>query len=454
MELLIIFAFLAGVVTVASPCVLPVLPILLSTSTGGGRARPAGIVLGLAVTFTLVTLAVTAAAQALAIPAAWLRVASIVLLGFFGLTLLVPALGDRVDRLLSPLTRIAGSHRQTGFAGGLLIGAGLGFLWAPCVGPIMASVIGLTAASGLTLQALAITFAYSLGTALPMLLLAYLGRGLASRARTLNPHTNRIKQAFGALTLAACLALFFGADTALQSYTLNSLPSGYTSFLQSFERGAAVEAEITNLQNRMENTSPSLSSPTSPTLEPQSQSAIALPTPSAIPTDVPPTVPPALPSATPAMPVPLQDLGQAPELTGITQWWNSEPLTLESLRGKVVLIDFWTYGCINCVHTRPYVRELYDKYHSMGLEIIGVHTPELSFEYVPENVEKGIADQNVNWPVAFDPDYKTWRAFSNHYWPALYFIDANGHIRYTHFGEGNYENNEIAVLELLSQAKQ
>lgn len=426
MELLILFAFLAGVVTIVSPCVLPVLPILLSTSTVGGRFRPVGIVLGLAVTFAVVTLAVTAAAQALAIPATWLRIASIVLLGFFGLTLLIPALGERVERFLSPLTRIANTNgKQSGFAGGLVIGAGLGFLWAPCVGPIMASVIGLTATAGLTPQAAGITLAYSLGAALPMLVLSYAGRGLASRARKLGPHTNRIKQAFGALTVAACLALFLGADTALQTYTLNSLPSGYSSFLQSFERGSTVEAQLDKLQSDTEGTT-----------------AAAVPQPDTAP-----------PTATPEPAVPLQDLGLAPELTGITQWWNSDPLTLAGLRGKVVIIDFWTYGCYNCVNTQPYVRALYDKYHSQGLEIIGVHTPELSFEYVPENVAKGIVNQKVNWPVAFDPDYKTWRAFDNHYWPAFYFLDANGHIRYTHWGEGNYENNEKVVQQLLAEAK-
>lgn len=146
-------------------------------------------------------------------------------------------------------------------------------------------------------------------------------------------------------------------------------------------------------------------------------------------------------------------MGPAPELTGITQWWNSQPLTLADLHGKVVIIDFWTYACYNCVNTLPYVQALYNKYHDQGLEIVGVHTPELSFEYVPENVASAIQNQKINWPVAFDPKYETWNAYSNHYWPAFYFIDANGHIRYTHFGEGNYDYNEKVVQQLLSEAK-
>lgn len=246
------------------------------------------------------------------------------------------------------------------------------------------------------------------------------------RARKLGPRTGIVRQAFGALTVVACAALFLGADTALQTLTLRGLPAEYTSFLQSFERGSAVETELDKLQRDAEG----------------EQQAVNVP-----------EIEAAAPTATPDNAIPLKDLGQAPELTGITQWWNSEPLTLAGLRGKVVIIDFWTYGCYNCRNTQPYVRALYDKYHSQGLEIIGVHTPELSFEYVPENVEKGIKDQNVNWPVAFDPDYKTWRSFDNHYWPAFYFLDATGRIRYTHFGEGNYENNEKVVQQLLAEAK-
>ncbi|MEP6776291.1 MAG: cytochrome c biogenesis CcdA family protein, partial [Chloroflexota bacterium] len=248
MDILLLFAFLAGVVTIISPCVLPVLPILVSTSTGGGRSRPFGIVAGLAVTFTAATLGVTAAAQALALPTVWLRTGAIILLGVFGLTLLIPALGERVERLLAPLTRmVSGNPRQGGFGVGLIVGSGLGLLWAPCVGPIMASVIGLTATVGITPQAVAITLAYSLGAALPMLAVAYGGRGLAARARTLGPRTNLVKQAFGALTVVACVALFLGADTALQTFTLRNLPPGYSAVLQSFENVQPVQDQLDQL---------------------------------------------------------------------------------------------------------------------------------------------------------------------------------------------------------------
>ncbi len=178
-------------------------------------------------------------------------------------------------------------------------------------------------------------------------------------------------------------------------------------------------------------------------------SAPAQPTQPAQPTPEPT----AAPTATPQLKVALADLGPAPEMTGITQWFNSDPLTLQQLRGKVVIVEFWTFDCINCRNTMPYVKDLYNKYHDQGLEIVGVHTPELSFEYVPENVKAAIKDQGITWPVAFDPNYKTWSAYNNRYWPAFYFVDPNGRIRYTHFGEGNYDYNEQVVQQLLSEAQ-
>lgn len=374
------------------------------------------------------------------------------MLGVFGLTLLIPALGERVERFLAPLTRLgAGNPRQGGFGVGLVVGAGLGLLWAPCAGPIMASVIGLTATVGITAQAVAITLAYSLGAALPMLAVAYGGRGLAARARKLGPRTNLVKQMFGALTVVACVALFLGADTALQTFTLRSLPPGYSAVLQSFENVQPVQDQLDQLGQ--------IKGGTSATTEPNAPAIVAdsaaQPEPTIMTDAMPTSVPTPEPTST-TTPVPgldLKDMGQAPELTGTTDWINSTPLTLASLRGKVVIIDFWTFECYNCVNTLPYVRDLYDKYHSQGLEIIGVHTPEFAVERVLANVRKATKDLGVTWPVVLDPDYKTWSAYNNGYWPAFYFIDANGHIRYTHIGEGNYDYNEKVVQQLLSEAR-
>jgi cytochrome c biogenesis protein CcdA/thiol-disulfide isomerase/thioredoxin len=448
MELLILFALIAGAVTVLSPCVLPVLPILLATSGGGGRLRPVGIVLGLAITFTAVTLAVTAGAQALALPASWLRIFAIAALGFFGLTLLLPPLGLWTERALSPLVRLAGARPGgSNFWGGMAIGAGLGLVWAPCAGPIMASVLSLTALAGVTPAAVAITLAYCLGAGLPMLALAYGGRRLLSRTNKLGPGSVLMRRIFGGLTMLTCLGLFLGADAQLQTSVLNSLPPAWSATLTSIEQREDVQAQLNALHNQplTQSTTQEMSALTAPTREPMSEPTME------------PAKPTALPTSTPQQPsqtkIDLPDLGPAPELTGITQWFNSEPLALQQLRGKVVIVDFWTFDCINCRHTMPYVKDLYSKYHSQGLEIVGVHTPELSFEYVPDNVKAAIKDQGISWPVAFDPNYKTWGAYNNMYWPAFYFVDVNGHIRYTHFGEGNYDINEQVVRQLLTEVK-
>jgi cytochrome c biogenesis protein CcdA/thiol-disulfide isomerase/thioredoxin len=437
MVLLILITFLAGVVTVFSPCVLPVLPILLSTSTGGGRWRPLSIVMGFVAVFTIITLIFTAAAEALALPHQWLRVVAIVALGVFGLVLLVPALGRAFERLMSPLARLAGKNANgNSLGGGLLLGAGLGFVWAPCVGPIMASVIVLTATQGISAESVALTIAYGLGAGVPMLGIAYGARGIVARARKLGPRSVLIQRAFGGLAVLACAALLFGWDARLQTFALRNLPPEWNTALISIEQSAAVDKELAAIENKS-----TLPAETMPTVQPAPEPTIAAPTPE-------PTVPP-----TPEPLIALEDRGVAPELVGLTEWINSDPLTLQQLRGKVVIIDFWTFACYNCKNTMPYVRALYDKYHEQGLEILGIHAPEFAYEKVPANVRAAAKEQGVIWPVALDPDFKTWRAYSNRYWPAFYFIDANGHLRYSHFGEGNYEKNELVVQQLLSEAK-
>jgi cytochrome c biogenesis protein CcdA/thiol-disulfide isomerase/thioredoxin len=444
MLLLVAVAFIAGVLTVASPCVLPVLPMLLSTSVGGGRSRPLGIALGLAGTFTLATLLVVAAADALAVPVTWLRTLSIVLLGLYGLSLLVPRVGHVFERLLAPIARMSpvGSGVQpSGFGGGLVIGSGLGLLWAPCVGPIVGSVIGLTAIFGVSWEAVTLTFSYALGSMGPLLFVAYGARGLVGRARRLRPNSAGPRMVLGGLTVLAAVAIFFGVDARLQDFTRQGLPPEYTAVLQGVERQAAVDDELRNLDAN-------LAAPPR-----QDMPALSIATTAALPTET--ALP--MPTSTPEPAIAMPDQGAAPELTGITRWFNTpgnQPLTLESLRGKVVLIDFWTFGCYNCRNVRPYVRDLYDKYHAEGLEIIGVHTPEFAYERVPENIEKAAAEQRVNWPIALDPDFKTWSAYDNRYWPALYFIDAKGHLRGLYVGEGNYDKKELAVQQLLAEARQ
>jgi thiol-disulfide isomerase/thioredoxin len=242
----------------------------------------------------------------------------------------------------------------------------------------------------------------------------------------------------GGLTVLAAVAIFFGIDARLQDFTRQGLPPEYSAVLQGVERQEVVDNELRKLDANF--TAPSL----------QDLPALAV-VPVVTQTPVP------LPTSTPQPAIAMPDQGPAPELIGITGWFNTpgnKPLSLEGLRGKVVLIDFWTFGCYNCRNVRPYLRDLYDKYHTEGLEIIGVHTPEFAYEHVPENIVKAAAEQNVSWPIALDPDFKTWRAYENHYWPALYFIDAKGHLRTVYVGEGNYDKKELAVQQLLAEANQ
>jgi cytochrome c biogenesis protein CcdA/thiol-disulfide isomerase/thioredoxin len=448
--LLVFFAFLLGIATVVSPCVLPVLPMLLSTSVGSGRLRPLGVVLGLTASFTAATLIAATAVQALAVPVIWLRWVAVVALGLLGLTLLLPAWGRTVERLLSPLARVAGGGQQrTGFGGGLLMGAGLGLLWAPCAGPVMGVVFTLGVTYGVSAATAGITLAYALGAAIPMLVIGYGARGLAARAKRLNPYAEGVRRAFGALTVLMALALLFGWEGRLQAL----VPTELYNNLTTFERQESVQKELDKLETQAQNNPAGGdgSFANAPTERPALPAATAAP--QATATAVPPTST-AIPATATAQPgLALKDLGPAPELTGITGWLNSEPLTLEGLRGKVVIVDFWTFGCYNCRNTRPHVRALYDRYRSQGLEIIGVHTPEFAHERVPENVREAAGEQGVTWPIALDPDFKTWRAFSNRYWPAFYFIDANGRLRHKHFGEGNYEYNEQVVQQLLAEAR-
>ncbi len=458
--LLIIFAFLSGLATIVSPCVLPVLPVILSTSTGAGRMRPVGVVLGLVGSFSIATLVGAAAAQSIALPSSWLRAIAILALGIFGLSMLVPAWGRVMERALSPLTRLGGgTNRQSGLGGGLIMGAGLGLLWAPCVGPIMASVIALAVSRGISADLASITLAYAVGAGVPLLVIAYGARRFMAGARSLAPRAELVRRVLGGLTVLACLALLFGLESRIQ----NLVPTSLNAALTGFESQQSVQKELDKLEVKAQTTN-DLSAAAAPQAGGTSQAPTngADTQPNVPPTEMtqptstsaPPTAVPVPPTATAAKPDPgiaLQDLGPAPELVGLSEWINSKPLTLKSLRGKVVIVDFWTFACYNCANTRPYVQALYKKYHDQGLEILGIHTPELSFERVPENVRAAVKEQKIDWPVAIDPDFKTWNAYSNRYWPAFYFIDAKGHLRYTHFGEGNYDYHDKVVQQLLSE---
>lgn len=422
MLLLLPFSFLAGIVTILSPCILPILPIVLSGSVGEGKRRPFGVVTGFVASFTFFTLFLTSLVRATGLSADLFRSIAVVVVFGFGVSLLIPKVQFLFERLFSHLAGlIPHQSGRTGFFGGLLIGMSLGLVWTPCVGPILASIISLALTGAVTGGAVLITLSYAAGTAVPMLVIMMTGRKLFERAPWLVSRSGLIQRGFGVVMIVVAIAILTNVDRKFQGWVLTVFPN-YGANLTKFEDVPIVRDAL----KRLDSSAPITNNPASPA---GGQSLI---------TDG-------------LMPV-LRSLGPAPELILGGQWFNSEPLALTSLRGRVVLIDFWTYTCINCIRTLPYLKSWDEKYRDKGLTIIGVHTPEFEFEKNPKNVEKAIADFGIEYPVMQDNDYATWNAYRNRYWPAKYLVDKDGQIRYTHFGEGGYDESERAIQMLLKEA--
>ena len=414
MTVLAFFAFLSGIVTILSPCILPVLPIVLSGSIGG-KSKPKGIVLGFIVSFSFITLALSALVQTLSIPPDLLRNIAVIVIFAFGLTLALPPLQRRFEGLASRLVPSRPVAKGTGFRGGLAVGMSLGLLWAPCVGPIMASVITLAVSRHVDGGAVIIIASYALGTSLPLFAVMTGGRKLLHRFSGLTSRTAGIQRLFGIIMMITALAISLGGDRRLQTLVLQAFPH-YGTGLTTFEQLDIVQEA---LQQRRDS----------------SQEA------EGFTWDDPPRK-----GRT-------GRYGEAPPLIAEGPWFNTpEPLDMEGLRGKVVLVDFWTYSCINCVRTLPYLRQWYDRYAESGLEVVGVHSPEFPFERNRSNLAKAIEDLGVSWPVVMDNSFAQWRAYGNRYWPAHFFIDAEGTIRYFHFGEGAYEESEEVIRTLLKEA--
>jgi len=412
MILLIGFAFLAGVVTILSPCILPILPIILSSTIGGketGKARPTGVVVGFILSFTFFTLFLSTIVKISGISSDVLRTVSVFVIAGLGISLLIPRFQQIIEELFSKLSRLLSrGNVRPGFGPGLLIGLSLGLLWTPCVGPILASVISLAISGTVTLDAFIITFAYSLGTAIPMFLIMIGGQTMLRKIPWLLENTVRIQRGFGILMIATAIGIFFNADRALQTYILTSFPQ-YGVGLSKFEDNKSVLLELKKVTQSNDMDTSNLGKP-------------------------------------------LQQKGPlAPEIIPGGEWFNTKPLTLAELKGKVVIIDFWTYTCINCQRTLPYVKEWWRKYQDKGLVIIGVHSPEFEFEKDKNNLAQAIKDFKLTYPIVQDNDFSTWRTYDNHYWPAKYIIDKDGYIRYTHFGEGEYDKTEEVIQELLKE---
>ena len=405
--------------TILSPCILPILPVILSSSVDpSGKKRPLGVVTGFVASFTFFTLFLSSIVSFTGISASSLRNFSIFVLISFGFSLLIPRFSVWMEILFSKMSnRLPKNQNKTGFWGGVLVGISLGLLWTPCVGPILASVISLAITGSVDLQSVFITLAYSLGTAIPMFLIIITGQNALRRIPWLLTNLNNIQKVFGVVMILTAIGIFFDVDRKFQTMILNTFPQ-YGTNITKFEDNEYIRSQLekNNAINDADNT-------------PLPKLAIGRPI-----NEV------SYPKGPPA-----------PELIGGGKWFNSPPLEMSKLRGKVVLIDFWTYTCINCQRTLPYLRDWYEKYESKGLVIIGVHAPEFEFEKNPKNVEKAIKDFGLKYPVVQDNAFATWKAYRNQYWPAKYLIDSEGNIRYTHFGEGAYDETEKAIQELLKE---
>jgi len=379
-------AFLEGLALIVSPCILPVLPLVLAASVDGGRGRPFGIILGFVLAFSAVAVAARQLVALLGIDLDVVKTGSLVLLALFGLVLLSARLSARFNALTAGAAdvgqRVAGAG-GTGFGSGLGIGALIGLVWTPCAGPILAAVLVQVVRQQSDLAGYLVILSFAIGAGVPMLLIALSGRRLMARLAFFARHGEAVRKGFGALILLSVAAIATGADAGRLFETENA-PSATTPF------------------------------------NPARQLAHGLETPYA-----------------------------APAFAGITTWLNSPPLTMDALKGKVVLVDFWTYSCINCVRTLPHLIEWDRKYRDQGLVIVGVHAPEFEFEKKLDNVEAAMARHGIKYPVAIDNDFATWSNYQNRYWPAHYLIDREGRVVYTHFGEGKYEVTENNIRYLL-----
>ncbi|KQY14125.1 cytochrome c biogenesis protein DipZ [Rhizobium sp. Root482] len=416
---LLIIAYLGGALTILSPCILPILPFVFARAGQPFIRSTLPMLIGMSVTFALVaTLAAVGGSWAIHANE-YGRLAAILLLAVFGVSLLSPRIAGVVTQPVVDFgNRLLNASGRPGSvptaASAFILGVATGLLWAPCAGPILGLVLTGAALQGANLQTTFLLVAYAAGAATSLAVALLVGgRIFAGMKRSLGV-SERIRQVLGAAVLAGVAVIALGLDTGL----LARLSYASTS---AFE-----QAVLDQLHEK-----PAVGS--SSDLAANGTLAAALDTGSPFLSDLPME-------------------GRAPSLTGAVEWLNSPSLTTEELRGKVVLIDFWTYSCINCIRTVPYVRAWAEKYKDQGLVIIGVHAPEFAFEKKIDNVKKAVADFKIGYPVAIDNDYRIWRAFENSYWPAHYLIDAKGNIRYHHFGEGNYPQTEQAIQDLLREA--
>jgi cytochrome c biogenesis protein CcdA/thiol-disulfide isomerase/thioredoxin len=405
MLVLVPIAFAAGVVTAFTPCILPVLPIALGGGAPGTTRRPYAIAAGLVTTFSAFLLAGAWLWGLLGISAKHQIQIGAAMLLLLAVILAVPQLAELIERPFAILTR----RRAGDLGGGFFLGASLGLVFVPCGGPVLATLSANAATSRVGGWVVVVAVAYALGAALPLLAITRGSQHVMTRFRE---HAPTIRLAGATLMAGGALVIYNGWAESLQT----KVP-GYAKWVQdSVEGNATTKAHLDRLAGRNEKT-----------FRVESERL-----------------------ASRLVRVPLKDYGAAPDLHDLSAWINSKPLTLESLRGKVVLVDFWTYSCINCLRTLPYLESWYKRYRSKGLVIIGVHTPEFGFEHDVGNVRDAVRRLDVRYPVGLDNAYGTWKAYANNYWPAHYLIDQEGNVREVHIGEGGYAETERHIRKLLA----
>ena len=421
---LLVLAYVGGVLTIVSPCILPVLPFVFARADRPFLRNGLPMLTGMALTFAVIATLAAVAGGWVVEANQYGRIAALALMAAFGLTLVFPGLADRVmgplvsigARLSASAERDASQHNAA-IVPSLLLGVATGFLWAPCAGPVLGLILTGAALNGASVGTSLLLLAYAAGAATSLALVLLVGGRLFTAMKRSLGAAEWVKRGLGVAVLVAVAAVALGLDT------------GFLTKL-SLSNTATIEQELVDR------------------LHPHSKEANAS-TPSSVVTNENPAM---MSASRDAHRPNIAVEGGFPSLSGAEAWLNSPPLTAEGLRGKVVLIDFWTYSCINCLRSIPYVKAWAEKYKDHGLVVIGVHTPEFAFERRLSNVQAAVKDLKIGYPVAVDNDYAIWRAFDNEYWPAHYFIDAQGKGRYHHFGEGHYDESERVIQTLLAEA--
>ncbi|RKE36088.1 cytochrome c biogenesis protein CcdA [Paraburkholderia sp. BL23I1N1] len=443
--LLIVLAYLGGALTILSPCILPVLPFVFARADQPFVRSGLPLLAGMALTFAIVaTLAavgggwVTQANQY----GRWLAIALLVV---FGLTLLFPRFADHLMRpLVSAGNRLSNfaqaDGQQVRASSSLLLGIATGLLWAPCAGPILGLVLTGAALRGASVGTTLLLVAYAAGAATSLAVALLIGgRVFTAMKRSLGAG-EWIRRGIGVAMLGGVVAISLGLDTGVLARVSTIATSGIEQKLVDTLSPGATPANPGAAGGKVN--APAKAAGTDDAVTTANSAADASNAGAMMRTAQ------GVPGGAVALPVE----GMLPTLNGAVQWLNSPPLTVQDLRGKVVLVDFWTYSCINCLRSLPYVKAWAQKYKDQGLVVIGVHAPEFAFERNVDNVKKAVHDLGVDYPVAIDNNYAIWRALNNQYWPAHYFVDGKGQIRYHHFGEGDYAESEKVIQALLIEA--